>query len=256
MRKVLAFALAVVMSAGSIGYAAPACTAYASQAGNGIPWTDAAAPVLDAKKSGNVDTLKFTHKEWTGTEYTDVGGTAVKAAEVYGINREEAGMFASTSVVYDSLEHAITGARDYKKAESRYVQFLTGEAQKDWSLTVVQNQDVAMGGAYKDFYKSSYRMDQADGWESSLQLPCSWTGQGFDFPIYANVQLPWQDQYDSNTKNQCPRAPEVYNPVGLYRKAFDVNDTLKSAGGRIYLSFQGVESAYYVYVNGKEVGYS
>ena len=43
-------------------------------------------------------------------------------------------MFASTSVVYDSVEKAITGAKDYKKEESAYVQFLTGDAedQADW----------------------------------------------------------------------------------------------------------------------------
>ena len=47
-----------------------------------------------------------------------------------------------------------------------------------------------------------------------------------------------------------------YNPVGLYRKTFDVKDTMLRTNGRVYLSFQGVESCYYVYVNGKEVGYS
>ena len=155
LKKFLALALAVAMSVSSVAYAAPQDASYAAPAkeGAGIPWTDAAPPVLTAKQSGNVDTVKFTHKEWTGTEYADVNGTTVKAAEVYGINREEAGTFASTSVVYDSLEHAVTVARDYRKDASGYVQFLTGETQKDWSLTVLQNQTEAMGNAYKDFYK-------------------------------------------------------------------------------------------------------
>ena len=53
-----------------------------------------------------------------------------------------------------------------------------------------------------------------------------------------------------------PKAPTNYNPVGLYRKTFTVGDDLLKDNNRIYIHFQGVESAYYVYVNGKEVGYS
>lgn len=66
--------------------------------------------------------------------------------------------------------------------------------------------------------------------------------------------MPWQSAYDRSVK--VPKAPVNYNPVGLYRKTFDVKDTMLRTNGRVYLSFQGVESCYYVYVNGKEVGYS
>ena len=51
-------------------------------------------------------------------------------------------------------------------------------------------------------------------------------------------------------------APVNHNPVGLYRKTFTVKDGLKTKGRRVYISFQGVESAYYLHVNGKEVGYN
>lgn len=217
------------------------------------PWTNAAGSKRDAKVSSNVNDTKFTHKEWTGTEYTDISGASVKAADVYGINREEASMFATTSVVYDTVDKAVAGARNYDKAASKYVQFLTGEDQADWSLVVLQNQELAQGNAYKDFYRTDYTAVTND-WKSNLQLPCSWTCQGFDFSIYANVQMPWQSKYDKNVV--VPAAPTNYNPVGLYRKSFDVTDDVLSADGRVYLSFQGVESAYYVYVNGKEVGYS
>ncbi|MDY4888930.1 MAG: hypothetical protein SO135_04190, partial [Sphaerochaetaceae bacterium] len=66
--------------------------------------------------------------------------------------------------------------------------------------------------------------------------------------------MPWQSKYDSGVS--APKAPANYNPVGLYRKSFDVTEDMLSANGRVYISFQGVESSYYVYVNGKEVGYS
>ena len=263
-RKVMAFALALSMVAGQAVCAAPAAEATAEAAETAEtasntsadytdPWTNANVPQQTSKTTSDVDKIKFTHKEWTGTTYTDVDGNSVKAADVYDINREEASSFASTSVVYDTVDKAITGAKEYKKEASRYVDFLTGEEEADWSLVVLQNQELAQGDAYKDFYKTDYKAT-TDDWKSNLELPCSWTRQGFDFSIYTNSQMPWQSKYDSNVT--CPAAPVNYNPVGLYRKTFDVTDDLKAANGRIYLSFQGVESAYYVYVNGKEVGYS
>ena len=205
-KKIISGILAFSMVAGSVVSAAPIAVSAANEDhtesntadGYADPWTSAPLPQMESKVSGNVDGLKFTHKEWTGTTYEDLDGETVKAADVYGINREEASMFASTSVIYDTAA--------------------------------------------------------ADNWKSGLELPCSWTRQGFDFSIYTNVQMPWQNKYDSNVP--VPNAPVNYNPVGLYRKAFDVSDDMLSADGRVYLSFQGVESAYYVYVNGKEVGYS
>ncbi len=262
-KKVLSGVLAFSMTASLTLNAAPLSVAAAAEGSAGTnteagykdPWNaGTVVSASDAKVvSGDVGAAKFTHKEWTGTEYTDLSGQTVKAADVYGINREEASMFATTSVLYDSVDKALAGAKDYNKEASKYVQYLTGEDAKDWSLVVLQNQELAQGDAYKDFYKNDYTAS-GNNWKSNLQLPCSWTRQGFDFSIYTNTQMPWQSKYDKSVT--VPAAPTNYNPVGLYRKTFDVTDDVRSAGGRVYISFQGVESAYYVYVNGKEVGYS
>lgn len=262
----MAFSLAASMIAGQAVSAAPVAEAASESAlqtqadsksninaSYTDPWTKTAVPNQAAKVTSDVDKTKFTHKEWTGETYTDVDGNQVKAADVYGINTEPASTFATTNVVYDSVEKAIKGAKDYDKAASKYVQFLTGKDQADWSLVVLQNQALAQGDAYKNFYKTDYKATTND-WKTNLQLPCSWTRQGFDFSIYTNVTMPWQSKYDSNVS--APNAPANYNPVGLYRKTFKVTDDMKAANGRVYLSFQGVESSYYVYVNGKEVGYS
>ncbi len=103
------------------------------------------------------------------------------------------------------------------------------------------------------FMTKDYQKQEADGWKS-VELPKSWTRDDFDFSIYTNVQMPWQSKYDQNVS--APNAPTNYNPVGLYRKTFTVDDKMLNDGRRVYLNFAGVESAYYVYVNGKEVGYS
>jgi beta-galactosidase/beta-glucuronidase len=206
----------------------------------------------------DTDAAKFTGKEWTGTEYTDLSGNTVKAVDVYGINVEE----VSTAIVdYQSNAAAQKAVWNYNaREESNYLKMLTGE-NETWDLTVVQNDDLAKPFMGTDestgFMDKDYVMDEADGWKE-VTLPCSWTMQGFDFSIYTNQKMPFQPDYDGNAGNSAnaPLAPTVLNPVGLYRKTFTVDENLCNSGRRTYITFGGVESAYYVYINGKEVGYS
>ena len=195
-----------------------------------------------------VTQTKFTGREWTGENWS--GGVEEHNEDVYARNREAASSFATSSVIYDSVAHAVTGAREFKKEASDYVQFLTGAEQADWSLVVVENAD-SRSDTYASFYRTDYTAT-GNGWKSGLKLPASWQYHGFDDPVYTNVKMPWQ-RSESVT---YPQAPKNYNPVGFYRKTFTVESGLREAHGRIFLNFQGVESAYYVYLNGREVGYS
>lgn len=260
-RKIMAGVLGVVLCINSFWGMTPA--APEAQAGerenkvtDSVPWGTTQLPQLQAVKDSSVEkTTKFTHKEWTGEQnYVDAYGETVNAAEVYRINVQDASSASTHSVPYHSVEKAIEGAVNYQKEASHYVQYLTGEQEADWDLVVLQNQEEAQAENYKDFYKKSYSVSNTENWKQNLTLPASWTHYGFDKSIYCNVQMPWQNAYDKDVK--VPAAPVNYNPVGLYRKTFDVNDSMLRENGRVYLSFQGVESCYYVYVNGKEVGYS
>ena len=71
-----------------------------------------------------------------------------------------------------------------------------------------------------------------------------------DHPIYTNVVYPWAQ----NNNVSAPGAPTNFNPVGHYRRNFTIPE--KWSGKRIRLHFEGVESAYYVWVNGNYVGYA
>lgn len=260
-RRWIAGCLSVVLCITScVGYLPDRFRAKASEKENvvtdTVPWSVGQQTKLQPVKDRSVEqTTKFTHKEWTGEKgYVDAYGETVNAADVYRINVQNASSSTTHSVPYQSVEKAIEGAVEYKKEASDYVQYLTGESQTDWDLVVVQNQSKAQDSKYKDFYTKDYVVDEGDDWKTKLQLPASWTHYGFDKPIYCNVQMPWQNAFDK--KVTCPNAPVNYNPVGLYRKTFDVKDSMLRENGRVYLSFQGVESCYYVYVNGQEVGYS
>ncbi|MBR4101944.1 MAG: DUF4981 domain-containing protein [Oscillospiraceae bacterium] len=204
---------------------------------------------LKSAVTANVNAKKFTHKEWTGKDYTDLSGRAVTGEDVFGINREDASL---TLIPYQSTAAAAAAVWDYNAREkSTYMQMLTGE-DEDWQLAVFQNEGKAQPAINAGFMNSNYTPNGADGWKN-VQLPKSWTCQGFDFPIYANVVMPWQSGYDYVT---VPDSPVNYNPVGLYRKTFTLDDGMLDDGRRVIIHFEGVESAYYVYVNGKEVGYS
>lgn len=98
------------------------------------------------------ETEKFTHKEWMGIDYKDPKGVTVKGPEVDAINVKAASITSTSHVSYDSLASAITGASDYQKEASSYVQFLAGkeDSVKDWSLAVVKNQTEAQAADYPE----------------------------------------------------------------------------------------------------------
>lgn len=93
-----------------------------------------------------------------------------------------------------------------------------------------------------DFYKPGFDTSK---WKN-IEVPGSWELQGFDAPIYTDVSYP----FPANP----PYVPTDYNPVGVYVHDFTVPDGWN--GMDIFLDFEGVESAFYCWVNGKLVGYS
>ncbi|WP_050699080.1 beta-galactosidase small subunit-related protein [Anaeromassilibacillus senegalensis] len=252
-KKLISILLAAVMTV-SVGIQ-PAFAA--GNGSDGGTWKDGAAwPQLTRAASAMApDTQKFANPrmEYTGRNYTDpITQETVRACDIFGINREPA--HATGTIPYESVEKAVVGAVDYKKEDSNYVQMLSGIGQEDWELVVVSNAE--KGQKYLDdgFMNPDYEATKEDGWQV-VDVPRSWTRyEGFgdwDYSIYTNTQMPWQGENVSQ-----PNAPVQYNPVGFYRRDFVVDDTLLQDNGRVLISFQGVESAYYVYVNGKEVGYS
>ena len=83
---------------------------------------------------------------------------------------------------------------------------------------------------------------------ATIRVPGSIELQGFGTPIYVNAG------YAFAFDRQNPRAPRDDNPVGSYRTTFSIPDHW--AGRRVYLRFGGVDSAFYVWVNGQRIGYS
>ena len=107
-----------------------------------------------------------------------------------------------------------------------------------WKFNFARN----ISQAPKDFYQADYSISD---WKD-IKVPGSWELQGFDSPIYTDVNYP----FPANP----PYVPSDYNPVGSYIHEFTVPAHYK--GMDVFLDFEGVESAFYCWLNGKLVGYS
>ena len=91
---------------------------------------------------------------------------------------------------------------------------------------------------------------------SDIQVPGNWEIQGFGTPIYVNHPHEFVSKgYPPYLQApDPPNVPKDFNPVGIYRRSFEVPASWK--GQRVFISLDGVKSATYLFINGKEVGMS
>ncbi len=113
-----------------------------------------------------------------------------------------------------------------------------------------------LNGTWKFYFVDSYKKLPANITDPSVStsdwdditVPGNWEVQGHGTAIYTN------HGYEFKPRNpQPPLLPEA-NPVGVYRRDFEVPAGWD--GRDVYLHIAGAKSGLYVYVNGKEVGYS
>ena len=93
------------------------------------------------------------------------------------------------------------------------------------------------------------------GWQK-IMVPGNWQTQNYGKPIYSNIPYPFQRDQPKVTSDPPHDwyAHDHRNPVGSYVTFFEVTPEMKEKN--LILHFGGVESAMYVWVNGKKVGYS
>ncbi|GKX32287.1 hypothetical protein SH1V18_47670 [Vallitalea longa] len=149
----------------------------------------------------------------------------------FQLNREPA---HATLIPYDNVQQA----KNYNMKESPYYQSLNGT----WKFNLVDRPADRPG----NFYQDSYNITNWD----DIEVPSSWQLKGYDYPIYTNITYPWKGHEPYLSQ---PNAPTVYNPVGSYKREFTVPNGWENR--EIFLSFEGVESNCYVWINEQFVGY-
>ena len=109
-----------------------------------------------------------------------------------------------------------------------------------------------------DFHWVPKPADRPEGFElpayvpqdwQKIKVPGHWELQGYGVPIYAPFHMP-----PSLRKRNLPNIDPQDNPVGSYRTTFQIPPDWKNK--EIYLRFDGVSSAYYVWLNGTFIGYA
>lgn len=155
--------------------------------------------------------------------------------------------YSTTLVPYESVEQALGG--DY--ASSPYYKSLNGT----WDFSLVLNPKLMPDGfektdfqySYADFATVRMKEEEPVSW-GTISIPSNWEMQGFDAPSYTYNTYPWGQGL------VAPNVSESYNPVGIYRNMVEVPADWSDR--QVYVSFDGVASCIYVYVNGAMVGYA
>lgn len=152
----------------------------------------------------------------------------VKNPQIFQENRLPA---HSDHICYRSLEEALDKSSSLRKS-------LNGI----WKFHYAKN----MGQAVDGFWEKNY---SCDGWDD-IHVPAHIQMEGYDRPHYTNTTYPWE-----GTEQLVPgEIPQVFQPVASYVKYFTIPQEWN--GKQIGISFQGVESAFALWLNGIYVGYS
>ena len=99
-----------------------------------------------------------------------------------------------------------------------------------------------MDGAPADFFRDDF---DVSGWKQ-IRVPADWQAEGYDQARYNNITYPFPPNR--------PLIPHDRNPVGSYRR--DVDVPAGWSGQDVILHIGAAGSAYYIWVNGQQVGYS
>lgn len=139
---------------------------------------------------------------------------------------------------------------DMKKEKNPLLQSLNGQWEFAYSKNVMERP--------VDFYKETF---DASGFDK-IMVPGHIELAGYDKIRYINTMYPWEGkEYHRGAYSMEATGAEEgmfseaqYNPVGSYIKYFDLDKNM--CGKRIYICFEGVEEAMYLWLNGQFIGYA
>jgi beta-galactosidase len=161
----------------------------------------------------------------------------IENPELLGINKEP---YHATLMPYATLQEALVA----KRHASSLCQSLNGSWKFNWVPTPEKRP--------VDFYKPDF---DVSAWKV-IPVPSNWEVQGYGTPFYRNLGY--------TIKRDFPHVmsePEKWytsfterNPVGSYRREFDV--PAEWTGRRNFITFDGVDCAFFLWVNGEKVGFS
>ncbi len=179
-----------------------------------------------------------TGNEWTTPEDVRVGQTDARAIVI----------------PFDDVEGAKANPTLYlgKKNSPNYID-LNGTWKFYWVSKPADKPDVEGVTSIPDNY---FDITVPSSWQTNMKY-AGWKGDEIDWPIYNNQDYPWEasgNGIPKQARGNGSAAPAEYNPVGTYMRTVNIN-AADIGKQRFIITFLGVESGYYLYVNGRAVGY-
>lgn len=162
---------------------------------------------------------------------------------VFAINKEDG---HSTFIPFANMEEMRKDPaykHPWKRTNSSRYILLNGNWKFHWSK---RPEDRPV-----DFYKKSFNVS---GWDE-IPVPSNWEMHGYGTPIYTNITYPFRNNppFIQGQRGYTVEKDEP-NAVGSYRREFTIPENWKDK--EVFIHFDGVYSAMYLWVNGKKVGYS
>jgi len=138
------------------------------------------------------------------------------------------------------------GALSKQRLESPWCQLLNGT----WKFHYSGTPDARPVGFHDPKFDVS-------GWDD-IPVPSNWQLHGYGKPVYTNSEYPFKKdppRVMGTPPGHFTNFPaDQRNPVGCYRHTFSVPADWK--GRRTFVVFDGVDSAFYLWINGEQIGYS
>ena len=161
----------------------------------------------------------------------------IENPELLGINKEP---YHATLMPYANLQEALVARRH----ASSLCRSLNGAWKFNW-VARPEKRPV-------DFYKSDY---DVSAWKE-IPVPSNWEVHGYETPFYRNLGYTIKKDFPHvmSEPEKWYTSYEERNPVGSYRREFEVPAAWM--GRRNFITFDGVDCAFFLWVNGEKVGFS
>jgi beta-galactosidase len=161
----------------------------------------------------------------------------IENPEILGINKEPA---HAVLMPYANITEALAANRH----ASTFCRSLNGTWKFNW-VAWPQMRPV-------DFYKPSF---DVTSWKE-IPVPSCWQVLGYGTPYYRNLGYIIKKDFPHvmSMPSRSYTAYEERNPVGSYRRDFDLPVEWK--GRQIFLTFDGVDAGFFLWINGEKVGFS
>ena len=163
---------------------------------------------------------------------------------ILGMNKDKGHVTFVPFASVDQMKKDPSYAHPWERNHSSQYMLLNGDWQFHWSPSPEDRP--------ADFWKSNYKT-QGQDW-TTIPVPSNWEMHGHGTPIYTNITYPFPNNPPFFSKRRGYTVNDEPNAVGSYLTEFPLPADWKNS--EIFLHFDGVYSAFYVWVNGKKVGYS